>query len=153
MPRIRLTEQEAYELHYTLQVRPQDINYSGHVGNDNLIAMTGAARAFAFHEMGVSELDLGDGRTGVIMTDLAVNYRAEAFLFDELSIDTHFAEVGRSGFRMFHRVRKESRTVALVEAGFATFNYREKRVSPVPDQFLGLLRALGRDSTVDSSIG
>jgi acyl-CoA thioesterase FadM len=145
MPRIRLTEREAYELHHALQVRPQDINYSGHVGNDNLIAMVGAARAFAFHEMGVSELDLGDGETGVIMTDLAVNYRAEAFLFDELSIDTHFDEMGRSGFRMFHRVRREGKTVALLEAGFATFSYRRKRISPVPDRFLGLLGTLRGD--------
>lgn len=139
MPRIRLAEQEAYEFHYEVQVRPQDINYSGHVGNDNLIALVGAARAYALHSMGVSELDLGDGKTGVIMIDLAVNYRAEAFLFDSLTIDTYVGEMGKSGFRMFHRVRNDRRIIGLVESGFATYNYQEKKVSPVPETFKKLL--------------
>jgi acyl-CoA thioester hydrolase len=144
MPRIKLVERDGYELHYELQVRPQDINYSGHVGNDNLIAMIGAARAYAFHTMGTSELDLGDGKTGVIMTDLVVNYRAEAFLFDQLSVDTHFDEIGRSGFRMFHRARKGSRIIGLVETGFATYSYTEKKVVPVPNEFRRLLAESAR---------
>jgi len=58
MPRIKLSEQEVYEFQSSFQVRPQDINYGGHVGNDNLISLVGAARAYLFHSMGLSELDL-----------------------------------------------------------------------------------------------
>jgi acyl-CoA thioester hydrolase len=139
MPRIKLTEQGAYEFHYTLDVRPQDINFSGQVGNDNLVSFVGAARASVFHSMSLSELDLGDGRTGIIMTDLVVNYKAEAFLFDELLIDTHVGEIARSGFRMFHRVRKDTKVIALLETGFATYDYKTKKIAPVPNQFLDLL--------------
>jgi acyl-CoA thioester hydrolase len=139
MPRIRLIEQETYRFSYSLQVRPQDINYSGHVGNDNLVSLVGAARAYVFHSLGFSEIDLGDGQTGVIMTDLAVNYRSEAYLFDDLSIETQAGEFGRSGFRMFHRVRRGEKTVALVETGFATFNYASKKVVPIPQAFLGAI--------------
>jgi acyl-CoA thioester hydrolase len=135
MPRIKLSEQQTYELRYELQVRPQDINYSGHVGNDNLISLVGAARAHAFHSMGYSELDLGDGKTGVIMTDLVANYRSEAFLFDSLSIDTHLGEPTRTGFRMCHRVRKALAVVALVETGFVTYEYGKKKVVTIPEQF------------------
>ncbi len=143
MPRIKLAEQKTYELHASFQVRPQDINYSGHVGNDNLISLVGAARAQVFHSMGLSELDLGDGTTGIIMVDLAVNYRSEAFLFDDLSIDTHFDEIGRSGFRMFHRVRKGEAIIALVESGFAAYEYGKKRIAPLPDRFTRSLAAFG----------
>jgi acyl-CoA thioester hydrolase len=136
MPRVKLIEQGLYEFQASFEVRPQDINYSGHVGNDNLISLVGAARAGLFHSMGLSELDLGDRQTGVIMTDLVVNYKAEAFLFDELLIDTHIAEIGRSGFRMFHRIRKDTKLIALVETGFATYNYGLKKITPVPASFL-----------------
>ena len=142
MPRVRLIEQILYEFQSSFQVRPQDINYSGHVGNDNLISLVGAARAHLFNSMGLSELDLGDGQTGVIMTDLVVNYKAEAFLFDELLIDTHVSEVGRSGFRMCHRVRKDKKLIALIETGFATYDYKVKRIAPIPASFLNSLASL-----------
>jgi acyl-CoA thioester hydrolase len=135
MPRIKLFEQQNYEFQSSLQVRPQDINYSGHVGNDNLVSLVGAARAHLFHSINLSELDLGDGQTGIVMTDLVVNYKAEAFLFDELLIDTHIGEFARIGFRMFHRARREGRLIALMEAGFATYNYGTKKIVPVPTQF------------------
>ncbi len=136
MPRVRLFEHEVYEFQFSLQVRPQDINYGGHLGNDNLISLVGAARAYLFHSMGFSELDLGDGQTGIIITDMIVNYKAEAFLFDELLIETHIEEVVQKGFRMFHRVRSDAKLIALVETGLATYNYEAKKTVPVPTSFL-----------------
>jgi acyl-CoA thioesterase FadM len=139
MPRIKLSEQEVYEFQSSFQVRPQDINYGGHVGNDNLISLVGAARAHLFHSLGFSELDLGDRQTGIIITDLVVNYKAEAFLFDELLIETHIGEVAPKRFRMFHRIRKDMKLIALVETGFATYNYETKKTTPIPTSFLKCL--------------
>ncbi len=139
MPRTKLLEQEVYEFQSSFQVRPQDINYGGHVGNDNLISLVGAARAYLFHSMGLSELDLGDRQTGIIIADLVVNYKAEAFLFDELLIDTHIGEIAPKGFRMFHRIRKEMKLIALVETGFVAYSYATKQASPIPASFLKCL--------------
>jgi acyl-CoA thioesterase FadM len=136
MPRIKLSGQEVYEFQLSIQVRPQDINYAGHVGNDNLISLIGAARARLFRSLGLSELDLGDRHTGIIITDLIVNYKAEAFLFDELIVETHIGEFAQKGFRMFHRVRRGSKVIALVETGFATYNYAAKKTALVPTSFL-----------------
>jgi acyl-CoA thioester hydrolase len=136
MPRIKLTVQEVYEFQSSIQVRPQDINYAGHLGNDTLIALVGAARAQLFHSLGLSELDLGDRQTGIIITDLVVNYKAEAFMFDELLVETHLDEFAEKGFRMFHRVRKDERLIALVETGFMTYNYSAKKAASLPASFL-----------------
>jgi len=136
MPKIKLAEQEDYEFQTSLQVRPQDVNYGGHVGNDNLVSLVGAARARLLHGLGLSELDLGDGKTGAIITDLIVNYKSESFLFDELIIETHFDEFAEKGFRMFHRVRKDSKLVALLEIGFAAYDYAAKETSPLPASFV-----------------
>jgi len=48
---------------------------------------------------------------------MVVNYKAEAFLFDELLIETHIGEVAPKGFRMFHRIGKDMKLIALVENG------------------------------------
>jgi len=139
MPRVKLSEQQVYEFKSSFQLRPQDINYGGHLGNDNLVALVGAARAYLFHSMGLSELDIGDRQTGIIITDMVVNYKAEAFLFDELLIETHIDEIAHKGFRMFHRIKKDAKLIALVETGFATYDYEMKKTVPVPASFLNLV--------------
>ena len=136
MPRIELKEQEIYEFQSSIQVRPQDINYAGHMGNDNLISMVGDARARLFHSLGISEMDLGDSKTGIIITDLAVNYRGETFMFDELLIETHLGEFVQKGFRMFHRILKDSKLIALVETSFVAYSYEAKKTVPLPPSFL-----------------
>jgi len=137
MARIRLNQQRAYEFQTSLSVQPRDINYGGHLANDALISLVGTARALMFHSIGLSEMDLGDGRTGVVMTDLTVNYKAEGHLFDELLVETHVDEFTRTGFRLFHRVTtKGEKLVALVETGLVAFDYASRRVAPVPAPFV-----------------
>src|SRR3989337_4016867 len=100
MPLIRLSEQLSYEFHYTTRLEPRDINYGGHLGNDALVSLAGSARAEALHAIGLREQDLGDGHTGIIMSDLAVNFRAEAFMFDEFAdMGINYDFVGHKRFR------------------------------------------------------
>ena len=139
MPRIRLNEQQEYSFHYSVRLQPRDINYAGHMGNDHLVSLMGAAQADLFHSLGLSETDLGDGQIGIIMSDIVVNFMAEAFMFDELLIDTEAGEFGRSSFRIFHRVTKGQTVVALAEKGLATFNYTSRKVVPIPETLLKLL--------------
>ncbi len=136
MPRTKLVQQETYEFRSSVSVQPRDVNYGGHLGNDALIALVGTARALVFHALGLSELDLGDSRTGMVMTDLTVNYKAEGYLFDELLIETHVDELTRTGFRLFHRVTRGEKLLALVDTGFVAFNYATKKVAPLPPAFV-----------------
>ena len=144
MPRIRLREQLSYEFHYTTRLESRDINYGGHLGNDALVSLVGSARVDALHSLGLREVNLGDGKTGIIMADLVVNFRAEGFLFDEIVIDTHVGEFSSNRFRIFHRVTKGDIVIALVETGLKTFNYTAREVAPVPDTFLKALTAQRR---------
>ncbi|OPX98466.1 MAG: acyl-CoA thioesterase YbgC [Syntrophorhabdus sp. PtaU1.Bin002] len=139
MSRIRLSEQPEYKFHHTITLQPRDINYGGHLGNDALVSLLGVARVNMLRSIGISEADLGDGRTGIIMSDLVVNFRAEGFMFDELLIDTHIGELSRTGFRIFHRVTKEKTLIALAETGITTFDYASRKIAPVP---VALLKAL-----------
>jgi len=139
MPRIKLEEQPTYEFSFPVTLYPRDINYGGHLGNDSLLVIIGSARAEMFHSMGLAEGDLGDGKTGIIMSDLVVNYRSEGFIFDELVIETHIGEIRSGGFRAFHRVTKKGKLLALVETGFATYNHSIHRLAHVPQVFVKTL--------------
>ena len=93
---------------------------------------------------GLSEGNLGDGRTGIIMTDFVVNLKAEGFMFDNLEVYTHIGELTKNGFRFFHKVTRGATLVALAEAGFLAFDYTAGKVTRVPETFanaLGLSRS------------
>ncbi|OPY67438.1 MAG: hypothetical protein A4E57_02314 [Syntrophorhabdaceae bacterium PtaU1.Bin034] len=143
MPRIKLIEKPNYKFHMTITLQPRDINYAKHLGNDALVSLIGTARVNALHSMGLSEADLGDGHTGVIMSDLIVNFKAEAYMLDELTVDTQMDDFTRTSFRMHHRVMRGPTLIALAELGFAAFDYNSKKIAPVPPRFLELLGKYG----------
>lgn len=140
MPRVKLEEQPEYEFHYEVTLQVRDINYGGHLGNDALIGLLHEARLNLFRGLGCNEMTLGDGQTGIILGDLVVNYRAEGFMFDRLSIDSHLGEIGRNNFRIFHRITRDDTLIALAETGIVTFNYRERKIAPVPEDFIQRLQ-------------
>jgi hypothetical protein len=39
--------------------------------------------------LGKSAMDMSDGKSGIIMVDLDVNFKAEAFMFEELIVEIH----------------------------------------------------------------
>lgn len=133
MPRTKLTEQPTYEYCYPITLQPRDINYGGHLGVDSLISIIHAARAYIFKSAGMSETDLGDGRTGIIMTDVEINLKAEGFMFDNLEVFTHIGELTKNSFRFFHKISRGDSIVALAEMGFLTFDYDARKVISVPD--------------------
>jgi acyl-CoA thioester hydrolase len=139
MPRTKLDEQPVYEFSCAIALQPRDINYGGHLGNDSLVSLIGAARAGMLHSMALSEGNIGDGKTGIIMADLTVSFKAEAFMFDELQIDTHVGEMSRTGFRIFHRVRKGNAIIAFAETGMIAFDYVTRKIGHVTDRLIEAL--------------
>ena len=139
MPRIKLQEQPRYEFQYEVALQPRDVNTAGHLGHEIMIVLVHGARADLLRFLGFSEMDLGDGQTAIIMSDLAVNYQGEGFMFDVLRIESHVGEIARSSFRLFHRVTRGDKILALVETGFLAFNYREHKIVHVPQTFLKAL--------------
>ncbi|MFC1567497.1 thioesterase family protein [Thermodesulfobacteriota bacterium] len=72
-----------------------------------------------------------------MLTDLAVNYKGEGFLFDKLIVESTIGELRPKGFRMFHRITTEqNRLIALAETGIVAFDYHKRKVAPIPESFV-----------------
>jgi acyl-CoA thioester hydrolase len=140
MPRTKLTELPVYKFRYAITLQPRDINYGGHLGVDSLVSIVGTARAYIFKSVGLSELNLGDNKTGMIMTDFVINLKAEGFMFDSLEVYSHVGELTKNGFRFFHKVTRGASIIALVESGFLAFDYTAEKVTRVPETFVTALR-------------
>jgi acyl-CoA thioester hydrolase len=140
MPRTKLTELPVYKFRYAITLQPRDINYGGHLGVDSLVSIVGTARAYIFKSVGLSELNLGDNKTGMIMTDFVINLKAEGFMFDSLEVYSHVGELTKNGFRFFHKVTRGASIIALVESGFLAFDYTAEKVTRVPETLATALR-------------
>jgi acyl-CoA thioesterase FadM len=138
---VRLVEQERYEFRYPAKIGPEDLSSGGHFGTDNIILLLSRARAHVFHSMGLAEVNLGDGATGIIIVDLTVSFRAEAFLSDGIAVETHFGAFAGKGFRIYQRVTKDKQVIALAETSVLTFDYRSRKVVHIPEAFLKALSA------------
>ena len=136
MARLILTFPED-QYYYTtlLTVRVTDINAGNHLGNDSMISMISEARARFLFEYGVSETE-GDG-TGIIVTDLATTYRAEAHARDQLLFEVGVMDFNKYGGDVIFRVTrpKDKTLVAMAKQGFVFFNYKSSQVVAMPEDF------------------
>ncbi len=145
MARIKLKRHEHYQFRHWLAVRVGDVNYGGHLGNDAVVRLCNEARVQMMRQLDCSELDLGDGATGVVMTELAVNYVGEGFLHDALLVHSRVDSVGYFGFRVHHLLEKDGddgpAPVALVQTALSAFDGASRQIGELPSSFIA---ALGR---------
>jgi acyl-CoA thioesterase FadM len=144
MPRVKLEEHARYPFSTELDVRVADLNYGAHLGYDRLLSLAHQARVRMFDGIGATELDLGDGATGIVAADVAVTYLAEAFLNDVLVFEIKPVEIGLVAFRLAHRVAHKGtgKKVALIEIGFVGFDTRRRAPGRLPDPFVAALKAM-----------
>ena len=141
MARVILTECERYEFAHSLTIRATDINYAGHLGNEALLSLIHEARSHLMKQLNFQTVLSGPVRIGLIIADLAVNFRAEAYAHQQLVIDSQISEIGEKSFRLFHRVRREEQIIALVETGLVAYDFHSGKVVAMPGEFFdGLQR-------------
>ena len=136
MARIKLdlpVDQFCYSTHLT--VRVTDINGANHLANDSMISMISEARARFLYEFGIRETER-DG-TGIIVTDLATTYRAEAHARDQLLFEVGVMDFNKYGGDITFRVTRpgDKTLIAMAKSGFVFYNYKSSEVVAMPDKF------------------
>lgn len=135
MARIKLVLPDTFRYSTTFPVRITDLNYGNHAGNDAILAMLHEARVRFLAHHGYSELNVGG--VGLIMADVAIQFRQELFYGDLITASVAVAECSSSGFELYYKLEKESenRTVVAVQAKTAMvcYNYELRKVVALPE--------------------
>lgn len=137
MARLKLDfPEDQYYFSTQLTVRVTDINGANHLGNDSMISMISEARARFLYEFGIRDED-SDDDTGIIVTDLATTYKAEAYARDQLLFEVGVMDFNRYGGDITFRITRprDNTLVAMAKSGFVFFNYKTKQVVPMPEDF------------------
>ncbi|WP_339490702.1 thioesterase family protein [Pseudomonas sp. EL_65y_Pfl2_R95] len=126
-------DQFCFSTHLT--VRVTDINAANHLGNDSMISMISEARARFLFDFGIEEAS--DEGVGIIVTDLATTYRAEAHARDQLLFEVGIMDFNKYGGDITFRITRpaDQSLIAMAKSGFVFFNYKTGQVAPMPPAF------------------
>lgn len=131
MARIKLQIPEKKLFETIIPVRITDINYGNHLGNDSMVSMLHEARVQWLNSLGFTELNING--VGLIMSDLAVEYKQEAFAGETLIFSIYIGDSSSVSFELFYVVKNQAnKIVALAKTGIVCFNYEDRKVVPVP---------------------
>ena len=116
-----------------IPVRITDINYGNHTGNDAMVSLLHEARAAWLRQNNFTELNI-DG-TGLILSDLMVNFKKESFYGDVLEISLYANEVTRKSFDLIYLInakRVDVIEVAIAKTTMISYDYELKKVVDIP---------------------
>ncbi len=127
----------------TIPVRIGDVNYGGHVGNDAFLSLMHEARMRWLRSKGYDELNAGG--VSLIMADVMIAYKAEAFYGDELEAVVYADEITSTSFDLLYRFSTMRdgvlRDVIHAKTGMVCFDYQARRIRPVTDALRSLIGA------------
>lgn len=131
MARIKLNLPNEYIFSTQIPVRITDLNYGNHLANDKLLSILHEARVLFLANFGYTELDCAG--ESLIMGDVAIEYKNEAFYGDILNIQVVAGDFTRVGFDLYFLVETETKLIAKAKTGMVTFDYNKRTVVEVPE--------------------
>ena len=139
MARIKIELPENFTFSTAIPIRITDMNYGGHVGNDTILTLLHEARIQFLQHYQLSEMDF-DG-VGLIMSDVAIEFKRELFYGDRLKAYIAAANFSRSSFEVLYKLVKndEEMIVAIAKTGMICYDYNNKKIVTVPEKARQLL--------------
>ena len=135
MARIKIELPQNFIFKTEIALRISDINYGGHLGHDTMLTLTHEARVRFFKEHGFTELDVFG--PGIIISDLAVQYKSEGFYGHLIVIEIAVCDYTKYGCDLVYKLSNSetSEDLAYVKTGIVFMHYEEREVAPVPEEF------------------
>ncbi|MBI1182831.1 thioesterase [bacterium] len=145
MPRIQINAPAFFQFKTQIQVRVTDLNYGNHLANDKVQAYLQQSRVEMLHQVGLSELNIGDN-TSLIQGDAAIIYQSEGYLLNQIDIMLAVNDFGNSSFDVVYQLNNlsTSKPLALAKTRLVCFNYEERKVMPVPESFISAINSLAQ---------
>jgi acyl-CoA thioesterase FadM len=133
MARVKVALPDAFPFATEIPVRITDLNYGGHLGNDALLALLHEARVQFLRSLGLASDYDPVSKLGLIMVDVAIEYKGEAFYGDVLRFDMAAADANKYGFDVVYHVQNQAgKEIARAKTGMLCFDYNVRKLRLLP---------------------
>ena len=134
---------------HQVAVRLADTDAMGHVNNAFYLTYAEIARVAYVEIVTGRELPLGvhGAGEGMILAELTMTYRSQAYFGEILTVETRVDRIGRTSFTMVHRLSAptsrlaEARLVATSSSVLVSYDYSTDQPIPVPDDWRAAIAA------------
>jgi len=141
MNRIKITLPETFHFSTEMVIRITDLNYGGHVGNDVFLSLMHEARQQYLLSLGYKELSFAG--VGLIMADVALEYKRELNHTDRVRIAVVAADLDKLGFDLFYKVELFTDDgwvlAARAKTGMICYDYATKKKVSIPEEAIAKL--------------
>lgn len=131
MARIKINFPSEFIFKTIIPVRITDLNYGNHLANDKVLSIIHEARVQFLNHFKWSEMEMGG--VGIIMADVAIEYKNQAFYNDQLEISIAAGDFSRVSFDLFYQITCGEKLIAKVKTGIVTFDYSTNKVVEIPE--------------------
>jgi len=140
MPRIKLDPPDEFRFRMEKSVGLSDLNYARHLDSQSMLNILQEARLQYLASLGFTEENIFG--LGMVMTDLAVDFRSESFANDVLIIDVGIGKVNRYGIDICLKVTNSAHdsVVCIARMGVVLFDFDKHQMVAIPPQFKQLLQ-------------
>jgi len=141
MARIKLELPENKIASVTIPVRITDINYGNHLGNDAFVSIIHEARMQWLYQYSYTELNIES--CGLILADLAVEFKSESFYGDTIEAIILVGEITTVSFELYYQLSTKRNdkiiVLALAKTGMVCYDYAIKKVVAIPEKLKNIL--------------
>ena len=139
MPRVKVTLPDQFLFSMERRIGISDINYAKHLDSTAMVKILHEARLQFLANLGFTESNIFG--LGMVLTDLAIEYRAESFANDMLVIDVGVGGFNRYGFDIGLQVTNSAQETVVCNAkmGVVFFDFDKHQIADVPPAFKALL--------------
>ncbi len=125
----------------TIGVRIGDINYGNHLGNDSVLSIIHESRMQMLKNWNGDELNIAGN--SLIMADVMIAYKGEAFYGEQLTIRIFTEEVTDRSFDLLYHISTMrdgvSKDIAHAKTGMICFDYNTRRIATITEELKTLL--------------
>ena len=135
MARVKVVLPDSFPFRTEIPVRITDLNYGGHLGNDALLGLLHEARVQFLRSLGLENDYDPVSKLGLIMVDVAVEYKGEAFHGDVLHLDLAATDASKYGFDVVYHVHNQAgKEIARAKTGMLCFDYNIRKLRLLPPE-------------------
>lgn len=125
----------------TIGVRIGDINYGNHLGNDSVLSIIHESRMQMLKQWGGNELNIAGN--SLIMADVMIAYKGEAFYGEQLTVSIYAEEVTDRSFDLLYHISTVRdggvKDIAHAKTGMICFDYNTRRIATITEDLKTLL--------------
>lgn len=139
MSRVKVEKPEQFLFSMERGVGISELNYAKHLDSMAMLAILHEARLQFLANLGFTEGNIFG--LGMVVTDMAVDFRSESFASDKLVIEVGLGEFNKYGLDLCFQVTNAALDTVVCRAkiGVVFFDFDKHQIAAVPGAFSALL--------------